>query len=587
MSKAEAAKITGSRALAEAMSAQGIDTVFGTIGHGNLAFVDALKDVPSIRFLSTFHEQVAIHSADAYYRVSGRVAVVTTTVGPGATNLATGLGDALLDSSAVVVITGGVPSEYANLEPLQALSVSSDDAQSEIFRPLAKRVIRVQRANELVSQFHRALYESISGNPGPVVLHVPLDFFSAQVTPTQAHAAIRAPRPAPDPAAIGDAARLIAASERPLLYCGGGAQSDSAATAVTELATRFSIPVATTMSGQGAIAQNHPLSLGITGVVGAAPANYAIRRADVIVALGTRFPEMDTSSWRSDYFAAIPPVHLIHVDIDPRQFSRVLPATIAIFADVSHAASALSAALADIGGPATADWQQNVSRATAEWHASVEAISGEDKYPLEPAWLLRRLRQSLPAETVLVSGVGIRHAVGQHFDIYRPRTLVVGSGFGTMGQEVAAPIGASVAAPGAPVVALIGDGALLACLAALPTASAERISLVWLVLDNGGYASIAAYQAKHFGRFTGTNFTDSSGKPFTIDYLSLARSFGIDACRVTAVEDLVPSVQRGLAEPGPSLVVVDVTPTPRALGSGHWDVNDILAAGATARGSES
>jgi acetolactate synthase-1/2/3 large subunit len=584
MNEPGAAKVTGGRALAEAIFAQGIDTVFGTVGHGNLAFVDALEDVPSIRFLSTFHEQVAIHSADAYYRISGRVAIVTTTVGPGATNLATGLGDALLDSSAVVVITGGVPSEYSNLEALQALSVSSDDAQSEIFRPLAKRVIKVQRADELAGQFHRALHESVSGNPGPVVLHVPLDFFSAEVTAPVHQAAIRVPRPAPDPAAIIEAARLLAAAQRPLLYCGGGAQSASAAMAITELAARFSIPVATTMSGQGVISQDHALSLGITGVVGSAPANYAIRTADVIVALGTRFPEMDTSSWRTDYFAAVPPARLIHVDIDPRQFNRVLPAAVAIFSDVTHAASALSAALTDAGGPATADWCQDLRQAGAEWRDSVEAISNEDRYPMEPARLLRRLRPSLPAETVLVSGVGIRHAVGQHFDIYHPRSLVVGSGFGTMGQEVAAPIGASVASPGTPVVALVGDGALMACLAALPTAAAEKIDLVWVVLDNGGYASIAAYQAKHFGRFSGTNFTDSDGKPFKIDFLDLARSFGIAATHVTSAEDVVPSIVRALAEPGPSLVVIDVTPTPRALSSGHWDVNDILAAGAAARG---
>lgn len=572
-------KVSGGRALADAMAHQGIEVVFGTVGHGNLALVDAFADVASIRYVPVFHEQVAIHAADAYYRVSGKVAVVTTTVGPGATNLATGLGDALLDSSAVVVITGGVPSEYIGREPLQALSVTVDDAQPEIFRPLAKRVIRVQRAADLAGQFHRALNEAMTGNPGPVVLHVPLDFFSAPVDPPRRAPLVTPSRPVAEPAVVASAARLIAAAGKPLLYCGGGTQSDAASAAVTALASRFSIPVTTTMSGQGVMAQDHRLSLGITGVVGAAVANHAIRHADVIVALGTRFPEMDASSWRADYFAAVPPARLIHVDIDPRQFNRVLPASVEIFSDAGHAARALHAALADQGGPDTADWLRELDEVRARWTASADEISRGGAPPFEPAWLLRELRAALPPEAVLVSGVGIRHAVGQHFDVYRPRTLIVGSGFGTMGQEVAAPIGASIARPGTPVVALVGDGALLACLAALPTAAAENVDLVWVVLDNGGYASIATYQARHFGRFLGTKFADPGGKPFDFDYLALARSFGVAARRVAVAGDLAPSVQEALAEPGPSLVVVEVTPTPRNLASGHWDVNDILAAG--------
>ena len=577
------ADVTGGHALAAAISTAGVGTVFGTVGHGNLAFIDALADFPDIRFCSVFHEQVAIHAADAYYRVSGQVAVVTTTVGPGATNLATGLGDALLDSSAVVVVTGGVPSHYASRDPLQALSVIADDTQAEIFRPLAKRVIVVQRAGELAGQFRRALRESLSGNPGPVVLHVPLDFFSASVAAAPAGGPIRIPRPAPDLDLLSDAAHLLAAADRPLIYCGGGAQSRPAAAAITGLATTFAIPVATTMSGQGVIRQDHTMSLGVTGVVGTAPANHAIQQADVILALGTRFPEMDASSWRPDYFAAVPPARLIHVDIDPRQFDRVLPAAVPVLADVTAATCGLAAALARAGAPATGAWLDRLAKIRQDWRSEVDAVRRDDSYPAEPAWLLQQLRTALPPEAILVSGVGIRHAVAQHFDIYQPNSLVVASGFGTMGQEVAAPIGASIGAPGRPVIALIGDGALLACLAALPTAAAERTDLVWVLLNNGGYASIATYQARHFGRFAGTSFVHPDGTPFGIDYLELAQSFGIPACRVTAGPDLVPAIGQALAEPGPSLVVVDVTPTPRALASGHWDVNDILAEGAAGR----
>lgn len=579
--------ITGGLALARAIEAQDIDIVFGTVGHGNLAFVDALADAPSLRFVSAFHEQVAMHAADAYYRVSGRVAVVTTTVGPGATNLTTGLGDALLDSSAVVVITGGVPTDYIGREPLQALSVTYDDAQCEIFRPLTKRVIKVQRADDLVPQFNRALQEAVTGSPGPVLLHVPLDLFSSPVSPPAAPVRRVTPvRPRPEPGAVEAAAAVVAGARRPVLYCGGGALSAGAPEAVLELATRHGIPVATSMSGQGVVPESHPLALGTTGVVGTRPGNEALREADVVIAVGTRFPEMDASSWRPEHFASFPPASLVHIDIDPRQLNRTFPATVAVCADACAGVEALTAALDGGDSPDTADWLARLTAVEREWTDSLREVRAGDGVPFEPAYLLTRLRELLPDDAVLVSGVGIRHAVGQHFDVERPRSLVVASGFGTMGQEVAAPIGASLGVPGRPVVGIVGDGAVLACLAAIPTAVAARTDLVWLVLDNGGYASIAVYQAKHYGRHAGTYFTDAKGGSYDVDYVAMARSFGASAHRVDAAASLAPVLEAALAEPGPSVVVLPVTPKPRLLGSGHWDVNDILAAGAAVdRGS--
>ena len=178
--------ITGAAALVRALEQEGIDTVFGLVGHGNLAFVDALQDSETIEYVSVFHEQVGAHAADAYFRAGGRIAVMTTTVGPGFTNLMTGLGDALLDSSAMVVIAGGMPSAYVGKEPLQELSYSIDNAQMDIARPLTKRVIQAAHPAELANQLHRAVRFAKTGCPGPVVLQVPLDFFSAWVAPPAA-----------------------------------------------------------------------------------------------------------------------------------------------------------------------------------------------------------------------------------------------------------------------------------------------------------------------------------------------------------------------------------------------------------------
>lgn len=573
--------VTAARALAAALVEQGVDTVFGTVGHGNLTFVDALLDEPSIRFVSAFHEQVAIHAADAYFRASGRVAVVTTTVGPGATNLATGLGDALLDASGVVVVTGGVPRDHAARDPLQALSVLSDDAQSEIFRPLTKRVVTVGRPDDLVPQFHRARHEAVNGCPGPVLLHVPLDIFAAAVPPSAPRPARPRPlAPHPDPAAVAEAAALLRAASRPVLYCGGGAQQGGAPAAVRAFADRLGIPVLTSMSGQGVVPADGPLALGTTGVVGNRPANTAIREADLVIAVGTRFPEMDASSWRPEFFAAFPPARLVHVDIEPRTFHRVFPADVALCADAAAGVGALDAASSDVDATRFRPWTQRTSALKREWQDELAAVRAETTIPFEPAHLLSRVRAVLPDEAILVSGVGIRHAVAQHFEVRQPRTLIVASGFGTMGQEVAAPIGAALARPGTPVLGVIGDGALLACLAAIPTAVAAAVPVTWIVLDNGGYASIAVYQAKHFGRYSGTSFVDPEGADYRVDYEALARSFGAWTDRVTDAAELDGKLAAALSQKGPAVLVVPVSRTPRIQGTGHWDVNDIMAAGA-------
>lgn len=572
-------RTSGAAGLARAIADTGVEEVFGTVGHGNLAFVDALIDT-DLRFTSVHHEQVAAHAADAYFRISRRLSVVTTTVGPGFTNLATGLGDALLDSSAFVVIAGGVPTDTIGREPLQELSLHSDDAQHEVFRHLTKRVFRATTAAGLPDLFRKAARTALAGNPGPVIVHVPLDLFSATVdVQASAPARMAVPRPGPDPNQIRAAVEVLAAAERPLLYAGGGALISGAEDEIAALAVRFGIPVATTMSGQGILDEAHDLAVGMTGVVGTKPANELIRDADVVVAVGTRFPEMDASSWRNDHFAAFPPARLIHVDVDPAQIDKIYPADVAIVSDAKLALAALLTELDTVGAAVSSDtWLKQVATAKDRWRNELEPIRASDVFPLEPAAMLTDLRALLPDDAVLVSGVGIRHAVGQHFAFRRPRTQVVGSGFGTMGQEIPAVIGARAAAPSGPVVGVVGDGALMACLAAWPTAVSAGTDATWIVLDNGGYASIAVYQSKHFDRHLGTSFAGPDGGAAPYDYVKLAQSFGMSARRATSKPDFVEAVRAAIAEPGPSVVVAPVTPTPRLIASGHWDVNDILAA---------
>lgn len=561
-------------AVVAVLEALGVQVAFGMCGHGNLPLLDALVG-SRIRFISCHHEQVAVHAADAYYRVTGTPGVVLTTLGPGMTNTATGLGDAALDGSAVLVISGDVPSRFAGLQPYQEIAVHAAADQWEVTRPLTKRSYRVTDPAALSHLLHRAWHEAVSGSPGPVHVHVPLDIFSAEVDYLPAGLAA-VERPA---LADGVAEQIIdrlAAAERPVLFVGGG--SVDAAPELRAFAAATRTPVATSMIAQGVMPESDPLALGFTGVVGARPANVTVRTADLLLAIGTRFAEMDASSWRPEHFLDPRSCELIQIDIDASALGRVYVPAIAAVADAQQALRQLTAAAAHRQLPSRDEYAAELASLQADWAAELADVESDSGWPMQPPHLLRVLRSLLPADAVVVSGVGVRHMVGQHFPVEAIRTLLVPSGFSTMGWETGAVLGAAVAAAGRPVVGVLGDGAFNSTLSALPTAVAAGVKAVWLVLDNHGYQSISAYQDRHFGRRIGTDFELAShGETFHIDYVGIARAYGADAERVSAADQLSAALQRALAAPGNYLVEIPTAGKVKALASGQWDVNTIAA----------
>jgi acetolactate synthase-1/2/3 large subunit len=286
---------------------------------------------------------------------------------------------------------------------------------------------------------------------------------------------------------------------------------------------------------------------------------------------------MDVSSWRSDSFTDIPPARLIHVDVDASQINKVYPATVALIGDARRTASELRYAMQGVAGSGGwSEWRADCARARRQWTEDMAPIRSDDSFPYEPAHLLTRLRGLIPDDATLVTGVGIRHAVGQHLPIRRERSQIVASGFGTMGQEMAAPIGARYGRPDHPVVAVVGDGAFMACTAAVPTAVMDGSHVIWIVLNNGGYGSIAIYQTKHFGRHHGTYF-QLGEDAYNVSYAEIARAYGARGVRVESPDQLEPALVNALNEPAPWVIEVPVTATPRVQASGHWDVNDLLA----------
>ena len=337
--------VSAAAALVEQLLSYGVEYVFGTCGHTNIALLDTLGRSP-IQFVIARHEQAAAHAADGYARVSGKPGVVLLHVGPGMMNAVTGVATAALDSVPLVAISGDIPSYFYGRHPHQEVNLHSDADQSAIYRPFVKRAWHVHRAEDLSRFTERAFWTATSGRPGAVLLNVPMDLFSRPVP-------VRAPRPlvadaaAPDlPAAT--AARIAAAlagAQRPLIYLGGGLRTVAGRDALLAVAEHLDIPIAHSLMGKGLVPDDHPLVLGMTGFWGLEVTNTYALEADVVLALATRFAETDSSSWNPAYTWNIPPTRLIQIDIDPAEISRNYPVEIGAVADVNRAAMAIAEAV--------------------------------------------------------------------------------------------------------------------------------------------------------------------------------------------------------------------------------------------------
>ena len=578
-------QMTGGEAIVKSLESQGVEYVFGMAGHANLAFLDPLID-SEIKFITVPHEQIAAHAADAYFRVTHKPAVVTTTVGPGATNVIAGMADALLDSSAMVVICGGIPSFYSGTGGYQEMNEHGEDQQFELFRPVTKRVFRVAHASLLPHVISNAFNYALSGNPGPVMVHVPLDFLSYksdyELRDLPAH------RPSTkkilaDPNQVHNALDLLVSAEKPLIFAGNGVLLSEASTQLTSLAEYLNVPVATTMSGQGAINSEHPLSAGFTGVVGTPVANALARDADVIMAIGTRMPEMDTSSWSSENFFNSKQSKLIHIDINSYEIGKIYPVEVGVVGDASSVLQQMIDEVPNFSDPKTSTpWVEGMIQEKQKWFAELAEFEQSAEKPICVERLLGDVRDSIDLASdgkgVLISGVGIRHAAGQHFRFKTPGTHIVGSGYSTMGQEVAAALGAKLGNPEVPVVAVVGDGAFRSTLQTVTAAVEFKIPVVWVVMNNYSYNIIAFYQNRHWKRLTGTEFRiEDEKEPYNPDFAAFARSVGAGGKRIDNPEDLRPAIDEAIKSEIPYVLDVITTDRPRARASGYWDVNDVLS----------
>jgi len=575
--------MNGAMFIAECLRHEGVTKVFGQCGHTNYALIDACHKL-GIEYVSFRHEQQAVHAADAYFRVSHKLAVINVHLSPGLTNALTGVATAAADCTPMVVIAGNTPSYHHAREPHQGVRLHADASQADIYRPICKRVWRVDDAKFLADVMPRALNLAQTGRSGAVLIDIPMDVFAGKV---DASTATIARRPAhwrvagPDDG-VAKAAELLAAASRPVIFAGNGVALSEASVELKALAERLGAPVATTLMGKGIFPENHPLALGTTGIWGTRPANTTTLEADVILAVGTAFGEADCSSWNRKHTFSIPPSRLIQIDIDPEEVGKIYPVELGIVGDAKVTLQALIERLAKRSRPAQAISAQAeiVARRKHDWRNELVETQENSGKPIHPARLLKELSKAAPEDAIFVTDVGWnKNGAGQQLQSVRTASFITSGGFATMGFSPAAAIGAKLGAPDRKVIGLVGDGGLMSVVGALATAVELDIPVLWVVFNNFCYSTILSVGSTYFGNKYGTEFTRPDGTPYNPDFMLLAKSFGIESALVEEPDALPGALEKAMAAKVPYLLEVRTrgdVPMPR---TGYWDIADFLRLG--------
>jgi len=536
--------LTGAQILCRTLLESGVDVIFGYPGGAIMPFYHALGDHPRLRHILVRHEQAAAHAADGYARASGRPGVCVATSGPGATNLVTGLATAHMDSSPVVAITGQVPRSMIGRDAFQETDIVG------ITLPITKQNYLVQDVTELAGVVREALAVAQEGRPGPVLIDVPKDVQN-QKTPYTPGAggvslrdkktqSLRETPPArgvassPDEG-VREAARLIAAAERPLLMVGHGVIIGNAYTEVRMLAEKTGIPVITTLLGISAFPDGHPLFLGMPGMHGEVRVNRAIQHADLIVGIGLRFDDRVTGNTAG--FA--PRARIIHIDLDRAEIGKNVPVTLGIVGDARDVTRRLAAAVQ----------ARTCDRWLAEIRDFTRPRAAAFRGDLAPETILASLYQATEGRCTIVTDVGQHQMwVAKLYPYREPNSHITSGGLGTMGFAVPAAMGVHLARPGETVWAISGDGGFQMNMAEIATMVQERLPVKMAIFNNGYLGMVRQWQQFFHGkRYSCTPI-------WSPDYVKLAEAYGIPGWRVKEAAELPDVVAQANDHAGPALV---------------------------------
>jgi acetolactate synthase-1/2/3 large subunit len=538
-------KVTGAQALIRSLEQEGVEVVFGLPGGAVLPAYDPIRE-SSIRHILVRHEQGAGHAAEGYAWATGRVGVCMATSGPGATNLVTALCDAYMDSVPLVAITGQVPSGNIGTDAFQEADITG------ITLPVTKHNELVTDPARIPGAIAEAFHIAATGRPGPVLVDIPKDVLQATTEwwyPTSIDLPGYKPTVRPHAKRVREAAAMLHAASKPVLYVGGGVIKANAHEVLRALAEATKAPVTTTLMARGAFPDDHPLALGMPGMHGNYAAVAALQDADLVVALAARFDDRVTG--KLDAFA--PNAKIIHADIDPAEIGKNRTPDVPIVGDIKLTIEALVKAYAEVeaaSGPNdTAGWL----RATAQWkerfpfrYAQVQGG------PLKPQLVVERLSAKTRGDAIIVSGVG-QHQMyaAQLYRFNKPRSWINSGGLGTMGFAVPAAMGAKVARPDELVVAIDGDGCFQMTNQELATCAIERIPIKVFILNNGHLGMVRQWQELFYDeRYSEVEL--GFGIP---DYVKLAEAYGCVGLRCDRAEDVDATIEKALAVEGVPAIV--------------------------------
>ncbi|MFA1018833.1 acetolactate synthase large subunit [Enterobacter sp. SAT-E-asb] len=531
-------RFTGAQLIVHLLERQGITTVAGIPGGTVLPLYDALSQSTQIRHVLARHEQGAGFIAQGMARTQGKPAVCMACSGPGATNLVTAIADARLDSIPLICITGQVPSSMIGTDAFQEVDTYG------ISIPITKHNYLVRDISELPQVISDAFRIAQSGRPGPVWIDIPKDVQTAEIEiDILPEPGERAPAPEFSAESVRDAAAMINAAKRPVLYVGGGAIN--AADEIRQFAEKANLPTTMTLMALGMLPKAHPLSLGMLGMHGARSTNYILQEADLLIVMGARFD--DRAIGKTEQFC--PNAKIIHVDIDRAELGKIKQPHVAIQGDV---AEVLAQLIPQTDATDRADWRQLVADLQREFPGAIPT-EGD---PLSHYGLINAVAACVDDSAIITTDVG-QHQMwtAQAYPLNRPRQWLTSGGLGTMGFGLPAAVGAALANPDRKVICFSGDGSLMMNIQEMATAAENQLDVKIILMNNEALGLVHQQQSLFYkqGVFAATY-------PGMINFMQIAAGFGLHTCDLNAEEDAHAALQAAISRPGPALIHVRIDP---------------------------
>jgi len=581
-------KYTGGEIISKYLIKEGVKYVIGIPGHGNLPLTDAFyRDKEKLQIIQPKTENAGIHLAIGYYRITGQLLCVFTSIGPGAMNTAIGLADAYVDSFPVLCLTGTTHTHMRGKGVLQEIERRRDSDMLRVLEPIVKRSFHVDSVSQLPSIMQRAFNQMITGRKGPALIDLPMDVQASD-------AEIIIPEPMKrrstgkilgDPIFIKKTTQLLKEASRPVMLLGGGVVAAEAFEEVKELAEKIGAAVVVTMMAKSAFPNDHPLFAWSSGSKGTTVGLKMTSTADVILAIGCRFADETASSYKDGVSFSIPPTKLIQIDIDPHEIGKNYPVEVGIIGDAKACLKQIIDELGDYSKEyKSLDYFKEIQEEKKKWFELLDKHRDDKKVPVMISTVLKEIRRFFDRDAVIVTSSGnVQAQMIQELEFYEPKTCLTAGGFSTMGYSVPATIGAKLGSmdigkKNRRVVALVGDGDFMMTIAELSVAVQLGLdNIFFIVLNNHGWIAIKDLQQAAFGEDRGyaTAFEDKEGKTYSPDFVKIAEGFGCYAEKISKREDIFPALKRASESRKPSVIEIEVQrdfPWTGTPAFGWWDV---------------